>query len=76
MSLESKTRQIINNFEKTSSQEILDLLQEIQNYFKNQDTKNYLNGKMNAISKISNENEKKTMCKKLLPYLDWYLQGQ
>jgi hypothetical protein len=75
MSLETKARQILNDFDGSSSEEILDLLNQIQDSFKNQITKDYLKGKMGAISDSVNEEERKKLCKNLKPYLDWYLQG-
>lgn len=75
MSLETKTRQILNDFDRSSSDDILDLLNQIQDSFKSQITKDYLKGKMDAISGETSEAEKKKLCKNLKPYLDWYLQG-
>lgn len=75
MSLETKARQILNNFDQSSSEEFLNLLNQIQDSFKSQITKDYLKGKMDAISGTTGETEKKKLCKNLKPYLDWYLQG-
>jgi hypothetical protein len=75
MSLETKARQILNDFDGSSSEEFLDLLSQIQNSFKSQITRDYLKGKMDAISDDASEEEKKNLCKNLKPYLDWYLQG-
>ena len=75
MSLETKTKEILNNFDDASSLEILDLLNQIQNSFKSQITRDYLLGKLESVSSASNEEEKKKICKNLKPYLDWYLQG-
>lgn len=75
MSLETKARQILNDFDGSSSAEFLDLLNQIQDSFKNQITRDYLKGKMDAISDLDSEEKKKKLCKNLKPYLDWYLQG-
>lgn len=75
MSLETKTKEILNNFDNVSSLEILDLLNQIQNSFKSEITRDYLKGKLDSVSNASNEDEKKKLCKNLKPYLDWYLQG-
>lgn len=75
MSLETKTKEILNDFDNVSSLEILDLLNQIQNSFKSEITRDYLKGKLDSVSSASNENEKKKLCKNLKPYLDWYLQG-
>ena len=75
MSLEIKVKQISENFKETSSEDILKLLNQIQNQFQSQITKDYLKGKLKAISNASDEGEKKKLCKNLKPYFDWYLQG-
>ena len=76
MSLEIKTKHIIENFDKVSSREFLEVLNQIKETFQSQITKEYLEGKLDAVSKISDENGKKDFCKNLKPYLDWYLQGK
>ncbi len=75
MSLENKIKQISENFAETSSADIIELLNQIQNQFESQITKDYLKGKLKAISNTSDEGEKKKLCKNLKPYFDWYLQG-
>ena len=75
MSLETKAKEILNNFDDSSSVEILELLNQIQNSFKSQITRDYLKGKLESVSNTPNENDKKKLCTNLKPYLDWYLQG-
>ena len=75
MSLEVKTKQILKNFEESSSEDIFELLNQIQNKFKSQITRNYLKGKLVTISNTPVESEKKKLCKNLRPYFEWYLQG-
>jgi hypothetical protein len=75
MSLKIKAKQILENFDHISSNEILDVLNQIQNQFQSQITQDYLKGKIKAISDTFDEAEKKKLCKNLKPYLDWYLQG-
>ncbi len=75
MSLENKINQISENFAETSSADILELLNQIQNQFESQITKDYLKGKLKTISNTSDEGDKKKLCKNLKPYFDWYLQG-
>ena len=75
MSLEIKAKQISENFDTTSSGDILEILNQIQNQFQSQITQDYLKGKLKAISNIPDEGEKKKLCKNLKPYFDWYLQG-
>ncbi|MDH3191769.1 MAG: hypothetical protein OEM18_03675 [Nitrosopumilus sp.] len=75
MSLREQTRQILNDFENTSSEKITDALDEIKNQFQSDLTREYLQGKINEIANVSTETDKKKLCKNLIPYLDWYLQG-
>jgi ATP-dependent Lon protease len=65
----------LENFDHISSNDILEVLNQIQNQFQNQITQYYLKGKIKAISDTFDEAEKKKLCKNLKPYLDWYLQG-
>jgi len=59
-----------------SSDEFLEILNQIMLEFKSNLTVEYLKGKIQKIVEISSESEKKKQCKLLLPYYDWYLQGQ
>ena len=76
MSLEIKVTNIVNNFDEVSSDEFLEILNQIMLEFKSNLTIEYLKGKIQKIVEISSESEKKKQCKLLLPYYDWYLQGQ
>jgi hypothetical protein len=75
MSLEIKIKSIVNNFDDVSSDEFLEILDQIMLEFKSDLTLEYLKGKVQKIIDISTESEKKKQCKLLLPYYDWYLQG-
>jgi len=75
MSLEIKIKHIMNNFDDVSSDEFLEILDQIMLEFKSDLTTEYLKGKVQKILDISTESEKKKQCKLLLPYYDWYLQG-
>ena len=76
MSLEINVKNIVNNFDEVSSDEFLEILNQIMLEFKSNLTIEYLKGKIQKIVEISSESEKKKQCKLLLPYYDWYLQGQ
>lgn len=76
MSLETKINHIIDNFDDVPSDEFLEILAQIMLEFKSNLTVEYLNGKVEKIIELSSESEKKKQCKLLLPYYDWYLQGQ
>jgi len=75
MSLEIKIKNILNDFDSTSSNEFLEILDQIILEFKSNLTVEYLNGKIQNIMDLPTESEKKKQCKLLLPYFDWYLQG-
>ena len=75
MSLQDEVKQILNDFDNASPDEILEILTKIQHYLKSDITQNYLDGKIQAILGINDNAEKKKLCKNLKPYLDWYLQG-
>ena len=75
MSLEFKIKSILNDFDTVSSDEFLEILDQIMLEFKSDLTTKYLKGKVQKILEISSELEKKKQCRLLLPYYDWYLQG-
>ena len=76
MSLESQIQEILKDFESNSSKKILDTLEEIKPHFKNELISEYLQGKIQKILDSQDESEKMKQCKALIPYFDWYLQGQ
>ena len=75
MSLEDQIKQILNDFENTTTEKILEILDQIKPQFKSELISKYLQGKIQKILETNNEAEKKKLSKALLPYLDWYLQG-
>jgi len=75
MSLEDRIKQTLDDFEKTSSETIFEILNQIKPQFKSELISEYLQGKMQKILEVNDESEKKKQCKALTPYLDWYLQG-
>ncbi|MDH3341650.1 MAG: hypothetical protein OEL84_10275 [Nitrosopumilus sp.] len=75
MSLEKQIKDVLNDFEHTSSEKILEILNQIKPQFKNKLIREYLQGKIQKILDSTDDVEKKKQCKALIPYLDWYLQG-
>ena len=75
MTLAEQINQILDDFENNSSEEIIEILNQIMPHFKSKLISEYLQGKIQKILELDNENEKKKQCKTLTPYLDWYLQG-
>ncbi len=75
MSLEDQIKHTLGDFENTTSETILEILNQIKPQFKSNMISEYLQGKMQKIFETNDEVEKKKLCKALMPYLDWYLQG-
>ena len=75
MSLAYEIKNILDDFENTSSEKIFEILNQIKPQFKNELISEYLQGKIQKILDVNDEAEKKKQCKALIPYFDWYLQG-
>ena len=75
LSLEDEIKHILDDFEKIPSEKIFEILNQIKPQFKNELISEYLQGKIQKISDVNDESEKKKQCKALIPYFDWYLQG-
>ena len=75
MSLPDQVRQILNDFDDTTSEKVLEILIQILPYLKSDITRTYLQGKIQGILGVNDNAEKKKLCKNLKPYLDWYIQG-
>ncbi len=75
MPLEDQINAILDDFENTSPEKTLDVLNQIRPHFKNELISEYLQGKMQKIRDSADERDKKEQCRALLPYFDWYLQG-
>ena len=75
MSLEHQIKEVLDDFEHTSSEKFLEILNQIKPQFKNKLITKYLQGKIQKILDSTDDAEKKKQCKALIPYLDWYLQG-
>lgn len=75
MSLENEIKKVLNDFESASPERILELLNQIKPFFKNRLITEYLQGKIQKILDSDDDAEKKKLCRALMPYFDWYLQG-
>lgn len=75
MTLADEAKQILDNFDATSSEKIVSVLENIKSNMKSQLTQEYLTGKIDGVKSASSEGEKKDLCKNLKPYLDWQIQG-
>ena len=75
MSLADEVKRILDDFENTTTEKIFEILNQIMPQFKNEIISEYLRGKIQKISDVNDEIEKKKQCKGLIPYFDWYMQG-
>jgi len=75
MTLEEKIKQITNDVDGATSEQIIEIIEQIQPQFRSNLTSEYLQGKIQKIKDISDDVEKKKQSLALLPYFDWYLQG-
>lgn len=75
MSLADEVKRILDDFENTTTEKIFEILNQIIPQFKNEIISEYLRGKIQKISDVNDEIEKKKQCKGLIPYFDWYMQG-
>lgn len=75
MTLKENTREVLQQFDATNSDRIIGILSQIQPQLKSSLTRDYLGGKIQGIRDVTTESEKKKMCRALIPYLEWYLQG-
>jgi len=75
MSLEDQINKILDDFENSTSEKILEILSKIKPEFKNELISEYLQGKIYKVLEVNDEVERKKLCNSLKPYLDWYLQG-
>lgn len=75
MSLQDQAKEILNNFDNATSDKIIEILNQIQPHLKSEITQDYLKGKIDGVLGMTDEAEKKKFCKTLMPYLDWYVQG-
>ncbi len=76
MSLENQIKSISDDFEHASPEQIVEVLNQIKPFFKSSLISEYLQGKIQKISECGDVGERKKLCKALMPYFDWYLQGQ
>ena len=75
MTLKEEVQEILQEFDTTGSDRVIDILNQIQAQLKGSMTRDYLGGKIQGIIDAKTEPEKKKLCKTLIPYLDWYMQG-
>lgn len=73
--LTQRIKQTYDDYENTSFEVVIELLDKIKNEFKSDLTVNYLGGKLEEL-KTSDDSKKVSLIKKLKPYFDWYLTGK
>lgn len=75
MTLAESARQILDDFDSAPSERIIVVLEEIKSNMKIRLTQEYLAGKIEGVKSAGSEEEKKSLCEDLRPYLDWEVQG-
>lgn len=75
MTLAGDVERIRTNFDSTDTDEFLDVLSRIQQELRTPDTSTYLEKKITAVRSAKFQ-ERQKLCKKLLPYLAWYMSGK
>ncbi|MXX20252.1 MAG: hypothetical protein F4Y82_01700 [Cenarchaeum sp. SB0665_bin_23] len=72
MTLTEDAERIYTDSDHVSVEEFLDVLSRIGNELRTADTKEYLEKKIIAV-RSAEPKERQKLCKKLLPYLAWYM---
>ena len=75
MGLKEESLEAIAKFDYMDSNALLAVIEQIKPHLKSSLTQEYLDGKITAIKKSDSEDERKKLCKNLIPYLDWYISG-
>ena len=75
MSLKDQAKNAFENFDNTDTDEIQKILEQIQTKLTSNLTQEYLQEKIKSLQDADSEQEKRKLCQKLKPYLDWYVQG-
>ena len=75
MSLKDQAKNAFENFDNTDTDEIQKILEQIQTKLTSNLTQEYLQEKIKSLKDADSEQEKRKLCQKLKPYLDWYVQG-
>ena len=75
MSLKEQAKDAFDNFDNTSTEDFVNIIQQIQAKLTSNLTQEYLQEKIESLNNADSEQEKRQLCQKLKPYLDWYVQG-
>jgi len=73
--LKSQVKEVLDNFENTNHDTIIEVLKQIKPHLRSNLTQDYLDGKISKIAQTGNDKERADLVASLKPYLDWYLQG-
>lgn len=74
MTLAEDVKRVHTNFDSVDTVEFLDVLSRIQQKLRTPDTRAYLEKKITAVRSAQFE-ERKELCRKLMPYLAWHMSG-
>jgi len=75
VNLPTLAKTISQDFDNVQTEEIVGILTIIKGELRTDFTRKYLTEKLDEIKQTSAQSKKLKLCKKLKPYLDWYLQG-
>ena len=75
MVLRDDIQNVLDCFDDVESEKIMAALVHVQGKLKTDMTRDYLEGKIQGIKHAATEDEKKSLCRTLIPYIEWYLQG-
>ena len=76
MELLDDVQDALERFDETDSGSMVKTLRQVKSQLRSDITREYLEGKIQAVQNASTESEKKSLCRALVPYLEWYLQGK
>lgn len=75
MTLRDDVQLILQEFKAVNSESVSKVSEQIKVQLKSDITRDYLEKKIQGIRDAKSEAERKKLCKALIPYLEWYLQG-
>ena len=75
MELDEHISRILDDFDGARSDDIVAVLEQVRAQLRSGLTSEYLGGKLQKVADAKTESERKNLCRALVPYLDWYLEG-
>lgn len=75
MLFKDQVKDMLDNFDNTSTDEFLKVIEHIKDKLTTNLTQQYLAEKIDSLKNMQSEDEQRKLRGKLKPYLDWYVQG-